>query len=71
MMHKRKRYENFGGTFADKNQNSKNEEELCYKGDKPNCILPLTCTNDINAPTECNGNISLVSINVSLCHTPQ
>lgn len=42
----------------DKNQNSKNEEELCYKGDKPNCILPLTCTND-NAPTECNGNISL------------
>lgn len=39
----------------DKNQNSKEEEELCTKGDKPSGILPPT--ND-NTPTETNGNIS-------------
>lgn len=58
-------------TFPDKNQNSKEEdkiEELCTKGDKPSGILPPT--ND-NTPTETNGNISPVRINVSLFHTPQ
>lgn len=54
-------------TFPDKNQNSKEEEELCTKGDKPNGILPPT---NENTPTETNGNISLVRINVSLFHTP-
>lgn len=55
-------------TSPDKNQNSKEEEELCTKGDKPSGILPPT--ND-NTPTETNGNISLVRINMSLFHTPQ